>query len=113
MPDQMPEAVKDLLERRRAWHRARAATPLQEVRVLLELQRRICRSSPAGARTALGSGRGTGRRRAPPQEGAIACSTSPDGDGRRRHPGTAVTPGVTWKALAAVQATKPSATALP
>jgi len=30
MPDQMPADVKDLLERKRAWHRARAATPLQE-----------------------------------------------------------------------------------
>ena len=40
MPEQMPEEVKNLLERKRAWHRARAAAPLQEkVRVLLELQR--------------------------------------------------------------------------
>ncbi len=40
MPDRMPEKVKDLLERKRAWHRAQAAAPLQEkVRVLLELQR--------------------------------------------------------------------------
>lgn len=40
MPDQMPEEVKDLLERKRAWRRAQAAAPLQEkVRILLELQR--------------------------------------------------------------------------
>ena len=40
MPDRMPEEVKDLLERKRAWHRAQATAPLQEkVRVLLELQR--------------------------------------------------------------------------
>lgn len=40
MPDQMPEEVQNLLERKRAWHRAQAEAPLQEkVRVLLELQR--------------------------------------------------------------------------
>ena len=40
MPDQMPADVMALLERKRAWHRALAAAPLQEkVRVLLELQR--------------------------------------------------------------------------
>ncbi len=40
MPDPVPKEVKELLERKRAWHRARAAAPLQEkVRVLLELQR--------------------------------------------------------------------------
>ena len=40
MADQVPNEVKDLLARKRAWHRAQAAAPLQEkVRVLLELQR--------------------------------------------------------------------------
>ena len=40
MPDQIPEEVKDLLERKRARHRAQAAAPLrQKVRVLPELQR--------------------------------------------------------------------------
>ena len=40
MPDDPPEAAADLLERKRAWHRAQAAAPLQEkVRILLELQR--------------------------------------------------------------------------
>ena len=38
--DRLPDEVRDLLERKRAWHRARAEAPLQEkVRVLLELQR--------------------------------------------------------------------------
>ena len=41
MPDdRLPDEVRNLLERKRAWHRARAKAPLQEkVRVLLELQR--------------------------------------------------------------------------
>ena len=41
MPDdRLPDEVRALLERKRAWHRAQAAAPLQEkVRVLLELQR--------------------------------------------------------------------------
>ncbi len=40
MPDRPPEDVTRLLERKRAWHQAQAAAPLQEkVRVLLELQR--------------------------------------------------------------------------
>ena len=40
MPDQVPNQVKDLLERKRAWHWARASAPLREkVRILLELQR--------------------------------------------------------------------------
>ena len=41
MPDdRLPDEVQAILERKRAWHRARAAAPLREkVRVLLELQR--------------------------------------------------------------------------
>ena len=40
MPDGPSGDVADLLERKRAWHRAKAAAPLQEkVRILLELQR--------------------------------------------------------------------------
>ncbi len=40
MPDRPSEDVTSLLERKRAWHQAQAAAPLQEkVRVLLELQR--------------------------------------------------------------------------
>ena len=40
MPDDPPGNAADLLERKRAWHRAQAAAPLQEkVRILLELQR--------------------------------------------------------------------------
>lgn len=40
MPERLPEKVKDLLQRKRAWHRAQAAAPLREkVRVLLELQK--------------------------------------------------------------------------
>ena len=38
--DRLPDEVREFLERKRAWHRAQAAAPLQEkVRVLLELQR--------------------------------------------------------------------------
>ena len=40
MPERLPDDVKALLARKRAWHRAQAAAPVQEkVRVLLELQR--------------------------------------------------------------------------
>ena len=40
MPDRPADDVADLLERKRAWHRAQAAAPLKEkVRILLELQR--------------------------------------------------------------------------
>ena len=40
MPDRPSADVAELLERKRAWHRAQAAAPLQEkVRILLELQR--------------------------------------------------------------------------
>ena len=39
-PDGPSSDVADLLERKRAWHRAQAAAPLREkVRILLELQR--------------------------------------------------------------------------
>ena len=40
MPDRLPGEVKDLLERKRHWHREQSKAPLQEkVRILLELQR--------------------------------------------------------------------------
>ena len=40
MPDRPSKDIAHLLERKRAWHHAQAAAPLQEkVRVLLELQR--------------------------------------------------------------------------
>ena len=40
MSDRPSEDVTSLLERKRVWHQAQAAAPLQEkVRVLLELQR--------------------------------------------------------------------------
>ena len=40
MPDRLPDEVKNLLERKRRWHREQSKAPLQEkVRILLELQR--------------------------------------------------------------------------
>ena len=40
MPDRLPGEVKDLLERKRRWHREQSKAPFQEkVRILLELQR--------------------------------------------------------------------------
>ena len=40
MPDHLPGEVKDLLKRKRRWHREQSKAPLQEkVRILLELQR--------------------------------------------------------------------------
>ncbi|MYN65206.1 MAG: hypothetical protein F4X11_09280 [Acidobacteria bacterium] len=40
MPDHLPAEVKDLLQRKRRWHREQSKAPLQEkVRILLELQR--------------------------------------------------------------------------
>ena len=40
MPDRLPGEVKDLLERKRRWHREQSKAPLREkVRILLQLQR--------------------------------------------------------------------------
>ena len=60
LDDRLPDEVRALLERKRAWHRAQAAAPLQRrCASSSSCNARICRSSLAGVRSGPGSGRGT------------------------------------------------------
>ena len=58
--DRLPDEVREFLERKRAWHRAHAAAPLQErYASSWSCNVRTCPSSPACVRSGPGNGRGT------------------------------------------------------